>query len=261
VAITCPQCGRQYDVTLFEFGRRIRCDCGEDIALGTPMDRLRQRADDDLRAARRRAQLIIVRHGETDANLDNRLQGQCDTPLSEEGRRQASLVAQRLKTCGAQAIYSSDLKRAVDTARTIAEELKLPVTTSPALREARYGAWEGKSWEEILVQTPDAAERYVRSPFENTPPDAEPLAEVAERVLVYLKQVAEGHAGETVIVVTHGGPIYVLLLHVLQCPTTKPPHLLLANASIQRFETDGDDWRLLSFNDTAHLESRNPAGE
>ena len=134
--------------------------------------------------------LLLVRHGETDWNADGRLQGHTDRPLSDFGRRQADELAGELAGEGLEAIYSSDLVRARETAEIVGERLGLGVALDPDLREKDWGNWEGLT----------AVERD-RVEFVGEPTEAH-----LERALRALRRIAERHPGDgTVLVVTHGG--------------------------------------------------------
>jgi broad specificity phosphatase PhoE len=134
--------------------------------------------------------LLLVRHGETDWNADGRLQGHTDRPLSDFGRRQARELAAELEGDELEAIYSSDLARARETAEIVGERLGLPVELDPDLREKDWGNWEGLT----------AVERD-RVEFVGESTEAH-----QERMLRALRRIAERHPGEgRVLVVTHGG--------------------------------------------------------
>jgi broad specificity phosphatase PhoE len=134
--------------------------------------------------------LLLVRHGETDWNADGRLQGQTDRPLSDFGRRQARQLADELAGDGLEAIYSSDLARARETAQIVGERVGLPVVLDPDLREKDWGTWEGLT----------AAERD-RVEFVGESTEAH-----RERMLRALHRISELHPGDgRVLVVTHGG--------------------------------------------------------
>lgn len=134
--------------------------------------------------------LLLVRHGETDWNAEGRLQGHTDRPLSDYGRRQARRLAEELEGEGLEAIYSSDLARAHETAEIVGERLGLPISLEPALREKDWGSWEGL----------DAVERD-RVEFVGESTEAH-----QERMLRALRRIAELHPGNgRVLVVTHGG--------------------------------------------------------
>ena len=134
--------------------------------------------------------LLLVRHGETDWNADGRLQGQTDRPLSDYGRRQARKLAGELEGEELEAIYSSDLARARETAEIVGERLGLPVELDPELREKDWGTWEGLT----------AVERD-RVEFVGESTQAH-----QERILGALRRIAERHPRDCrVLVVTHGG--------------------------------------------------------
>jgi len=134
--------------------------------------------------------LLLVRHGETDWNADGRLQGQTDRPLSDYGRRQARKLAEALEGEELEAIYSSDLARARQTAEIVGERLGLPVELDPELREKDWGTWEGLT----------AVERD-RVEFVGESTQAH-----QERILGALRRIAERHPRDCrVLVVTHGG--------------------------------------------------------
>ena len=134
--------------------------------------------------------LLLVRHGETDWNADGRLQGHTDRPLSDFGRRQARQLAAELEGEELDAIYSSDLSRARETAEIVGERLDLPVVVEPALREKDWGTWEGLT----------AVERD-RVEFAGELTEAH-----QERMLQALRRIAARHPGDgRVLVVTHGG--------------------------------------------------------
>jgi broad specificity phosphatase PhoE len=134
--------------------------------------------------------LLLVRHAETDWNADGRLQGQTDRPLSDFGRRQAQRLAGELEREEIEAIYSSDLSRARETAEILGERLGLPVALDPELREKDWGTWEGLT----------AVERG-RVEFVGESTEAH-----QERMLRALRRISDRHPGSgCVLVVTHGG--------------------------------------------------------
>jgi broad specificity phosphatase PhoE len=148
--------------------------------------------------------ILLARHGETDWNLERRVQGHSDTPLNETGRAQALALAQTLEGGELDAVYSSDLVRASDTARVIADRLGLDVTVLPELRERHFGTWEGMTDEEIFNRFPAAKS--------GSWGDGETKEEMRERVLAALHRIADEHPGGRVLVVTHGGPMRALLV-------------------------------------------------
>ena len=148
--------------------------------------------------------ILLARHGETDWNLQRRVQGHSDTPLNETGRAQALALAETLDGAELDAIYASDLERAYETARIVAERKGLTVSRLPELRERNFGTWEGLTDTEIFERFPQAKT--------GSWGDAETKDEMAERVLGALHRIAAEHPGGQVLVVTHGGPVRSLLV-------------------------------------------------
>jgi broad specificity phosphatase PhoE len=149
--------------------------------------------------------VYLARHGESDWNAANRFQGHSDRPLTDEGRRQAEALAELVATENVDAIYSSPLIRALETARIVAVRTGLEVIEVDGLREVNTGSWSGLSREEVRERFPEGFERWVSggSGWE----DGETYEEMAERTLEAVSRIAEAHPGGRVLVVSHGGPI------------------------------------------------------
>jgi probable phosphoglycerate mutase len=150
--------------------------------------------------------LLLARHGETDSNREKRWQGFADLSLNEHGREQAAMLADELADVPLAAIYSSDLRRAVQTARVVAERKGLPVTPLRELREVDVGSWTGLTQEEVKERFPDGY-RAMRARSGRGWAGGETYVELAGRVLESLRRIAREHPGEAVLIVTHSGPI------------------------------------------------------
>jgi len=148
--------------------------------------------------------ILLARHGETDWNLEHRWQGQSDTPLNDTGRSQARALAQELAAESIDAVYSSDLIRAHETARLIAEPRGLQVIAIRDLRERSFGSVEGLTTDEIQARYPG-----IELPWS----DGETREAMAARVLGALHRIAETHPDAHVLVVSHGGPLRAVLTH------------------------------------------------
>jgi broad specificity phosphatase PhoE len=135
--------------------------------------------------------LLLARHGETEWNREERYQGHADPPLNETGRAQAEELADRLAAEPIHAIYSSDLRRAGETAEIVGRRLGLPVEQDPGLREIDVGSWQG----------------LTKAQIDGRPWDGETYEHHAARVTQALRQIAAGHPGRTVLVVSHGGSL------------------------------------------------------
>lgn len=149
--------------------------------------------------------ILLVRHGQTDWNLERRVQGHSDRPLNETGLAQAAALVEELAGDRIDAVYSSDLARALDTARGVAAARGLRVQPLAELREKDFGTWEGHTDSEIRTRFPQA----LTGPWG----DAETSEQLAERVLEALRGIAAENPGGQVLVVTHGGPLRAVLRH------------------------------------------------
>lgn len=148
--------------------------------------------------------IYLVRHGATDWNLTNRVQGQADIKLNSTGQRQAERLAEEFRSRPLAAVYSSDLKRALDTAAPIAATLGLEVQVDSAFREIDQGDWEGLTADEVKARWPDLwgpARHYSPRPGGESP------EEVRTRALEGLRRVVRRHPEGEVAVVSHGGTI------------------------------------------------------
>jgi broad specificity phosphatase PhoE len=145
------------------------------------------------------ATIVLVRHGETDWNLERRYQGHLDPPLNPAGRAQSEELADLLVAERIDAIYSSDLRRAVQTAEIVGARLGLAVVTDAGLREVDLGSWAGLTREEIAKQFGESAKH-----------DGETRGEHRERVVEAVRRIAARHAAGCILVVTHGGSIRAL---------------------------------------------------
>jgi 2,3-bisphosphoglycerate-dependent phosphoglycerate mutase len=157
-------------------------------------------------------EILLARHGETDWNRDNRFQGHADPPLNEAGRRQAAELAARL-AAGSEAVdavYTSDLVRAHETARIVGDRLGLEIVVVPDLREVDVGPWSGYTRDEIEERFPDGFRRWI----EGGEPDGwEPRERLTERVVSAVERIAAAHPGGKVLVVSHGGALRAVLRH------------------------------------------------
>lgn len=160
-------------------------------------------------------EIWLVRHAQTDWNMERRFQGQSDIPLNETGRQQARQLAGSLAAAGKafEAVYSSPLSRAMQTASAVAERLNLPLQAEPRIREANLGEWEGMLAEEIPLRYPDLVEARRRDPFNVPPPgeQAENVASIAGRASQAMDAISRHHNGQPVLVVTHGLVIATLV--------------------------------------------------
>lgn len=191
----------------------------------------------------------LVRHGQTAFNAEGRIQGWLDVPLDATGQIQAQRVAQRFSEKSIQAIYSSPLLRAADTARAIAQACRLDVIFDERLREYHMGDWTGLTAEEIRVAAPAV---HLDDP-ELTIPNGESAQHMHERVASFLRDMIARHAGETVILVSHGGTLGAMIGTMLGLPAMRRHPFAFGNASVAKASYEGGRWRLRSLNDRCHL--------
>jgi 2,3-bisphosphoglycerate-dependent phosphoglycerate mutase len=149
--------------------------------------------------------LVLVRHGETDWNRDNRFQGHADPPLNETGRAQARALATELRREVFAALYTSPLQRAAETAAIIGYELGLEARPDVALKEVDVGSWSGLTRAEVEQRHPTGFARWLE--YGHGWDDGETYDELGARVVTGLARIAERHHGGDVLAITHGGPI------------------------------------------------------
>ena len=204
--------------------------------------------------------LYVVRHGVTLWNQEGRMQGQSDTLLSEAGIDQAKRLGARLAGLERplEAVWSSDLTRALQTAKAIAAPFGLPVQTTPLLREMMLGAWEGLTQAEIAERgDEDLFRRYQEDPVVNRPPGGESMESAWHRVTEAAAAIRALHPSGWVAVVGHGGSLRAVLCEAVSAPLRSMVAFSLANASLSIVEdtSRGDHIcrRLLLVNDVGHL--------
>jgi broad specificity phosphatase PhoE len=162
--------------------------------------------------------LILIRHGETDWNTEGRWQGQIDIPLNENGLEHAQQLARELAGEGIQAIYSSNLLRAIQTADPLAKIAGLRVNIDPRLREIHQGEWQGMLVKDIQARYAERFQQRRANPLAIAPPGGETVLEVQQRVYNSLEDILLRHPDETVAIVAHGFVIAVLRVRLEKHP-------------------------------------------
>jgi len=199
--------------------------------------------------------VYLVRHGETEWNQDQRIQGQADIPLNGRGKRQAEALAGRLAAVPLELIYASDLGRARVTAETIAagQPRELPILVMPELRECDYGLWEGMTRPEAAGRFPDDWNVWQARGGAGRPTGGEDYLSLAGRTSrAFEKVIAEG---KTVLISAHRGSLRAILCHALGIDQTLRDRFSIANCSLSALECrPGSRPLLLFLNDTCHLD-------
>jgi broad specificity phosphatase PhoE len=198
---------------------------------------------------------VLIRHGQSTWNREHRIQGQLDPPLSNEGRRQAELVGRRLSGRSFAGFYSSDLKRALETAELIGTAIGARPQSETSLREIFLGDWEGLRTEEIAERFPEAWARWVEEPDWDVVPGGEGAALFDARVAGTLDDIFRRHAHGDVLVVTHGGVIQVALHRIVGRPPQGLFPFKIQNASISLIEKRERRMVIGGVNDIGHLET------
>jgi 2,3-bisphosphoglycerate-dependent phosphoglycerate mutase len=198
--------------------------------------------------------LVLVRHGQSTWNREHRIQGQLDPPLSEEGRRQAALLAARLAGRRFAGFYASDLKRAFETAEVLGSVLGQRPEPLSSVREIFLGEWEGFQTEDIANRYPEAWASWVDEPDWDVVPGGEGAAAFDARVGAALEDVLRRHPHGEVLVVTHGGVIQMALHRIVGRQSRGLFPFKIQNASVTLIEQRDGRMVIAGVNDIAHLE-------
>lgn len=181
--------------------------------------------------------VYLIRHGETEGAETKRYKGHIDVPLSRNGIRQMERMAEHIsaearkrgseevtsrltnfRTSALNAVYCSDLSRAVKSAEIIAEPLRLKPIITPELKERNFGAWEGMTFNEIREKWPDAFNSWAANPLQFSPMQGESTIEARDRTMPVFKEILNGHEGESIAIVSHGGITRIILCELLGIP-------------------------------------------
>ncbi len=196
---------------------------------------------------------IVVRHGQTRWNVEKRVQGQEDSPLTEEGLAQAEAIAKRLAREHFDVLVASDLGRAVQTAQPIARLCGLPIVKDARLRERHFGEGEGMDYDEIDRRWPDAFSRVRETDPDAVIPGGETRRQFHDRVHHAFEALVREYEGKRVCVVTNGGVLAALYRMVHSIPVGKPHKIAISNASYNAIAFAADAWSVETWDDVAHL--------
>jgi probable phosphoglycerate mutase len=198
-------------------------------------------------------ELILIRHGETAWNAEHRIQGHLDSPLNDEGLAQALMIGERLGREPFDHFYSSDLGRALQTAQPIADRSGRRPALDPRLRERNLGVFQGLTSPECELRYPEDYARFHRRDPDHVMAQGESIRQVYARVSAVLETLAQRHAGQRVLVVTHGGILDAAYRFVNGVPLDRLRDFPIYNASLNRLEHDGAAWRVTDWGDISHL--------
>ncbi len=199
--------------------------------------------------------LYLIRHGQTEGNTRYIYQGQLNTDLTELGRTQAKLMGKRLSEIEPDAVYSSDLGRALETAEIACRVVDVEIQVRKGLRERNFGVFQGKPRTQVKETYPEAYALYRGKDPDFRIPDGESWSEFVRRIETSLTEIAREHTGSTVAVFTHGGVIGSFFTH--QLGLSVQPALekfAIPNGGFTKYEYHTEAFKLLSFSDTHHLD-------
>lgn len=205
-------------------------------------------------------ELILIRHGETDWNRELRFQGQVDVPLNATGHEQARRLARRLteEAVAADHLVSSDLVRTRQTAAPVLgallPQLHIDTLTDPGLREQDFGLVDGMRVQDIKDQHPEAWAQWLRFQADGGMPGGETTRQFHTRVMAALHRLAQQHAGQTLVVVTHGGVLDMVWRTARGLGLEGPRQSDIPNAALNRVRLRGDAIDILHWADTRHLD-------
>jgi alpha-ribazole phosphatase len=197
--------------------------------------------------------LVLVRHGETLYNAQRRYTGQSDIPLNTLGERQASALVESLATDHFDVIVTSDLERTRVTAEAIARNHGLAVQEDIDLRELAFGEWEGYTFDEVLARDAKLVTQWRSDPSTYAPSGGETVSQLRDRCARALNRWQTRYPEASVVWVTHGGLIGVLLCHLLEIDLKRRWQFRHDNASISELHLRGERVTLVRLNETAHI--------
>ena len=197
--------------------------------------------------------IYITRHGETEWNAEGRIQGHTDVPLSERGRAQAGMLAERLASVRIDAAYSSDLARAAQTARAAVGGRELPITFTPELREYNKGVFEGLTEAEYRDKYPELYEPSLANDLDFAPPGGETIRDTSSRLAGIVQRVKDAHMDEAILLVGHGGSLRAGIVSLLDLPLEANWKFAMHNCSLTVIYTYPDNAVMHLYNDTSHI--------
>jgi phosphoserine phosphatase len=205
-----------------------------------------------------KTRVFLIRHGATDSNMMRPyiLQGKgINLPLNETGKKQAEAVGDFLKTEPISAVYSSTMQRAIDTAQTISSHHQVDISTFKELEECDVGEWEGKNWDSIMEEFPEAYEQFINDPATYPYLGGESYSDVLHRAKPTLLSIMKKHPGETIAVIAHNVVNRVILADLLGIEIRKAKDIKQNNTSVNILEYHQEETRLVTMNAIFHLDS------
>ena len=197
--------------------------------------------------------IYLIRHGETEWNKIGKLQGSSDIKLLPEGIKQAHMLADHAPFHAVDAIYSSDLSRAVMTAEILAEKFNLPVIKERGLRETTFGDWEGRYLSDLAKENPKGFEYFFTTPDKVQPPNGETFLQSQARIMNALDEIIADNEDKSIIVVSHGAAIRLIICAALEMRIRKMWAIGQYNMALNILIYDEGVFSVELLNNTMHL--------
>ena len=201
--------------------------------------------------------LYLVRHGETEWNVQGRIQGHTDVELSDWGRQQAQAMAQRLSGVTFDVAYTSDLSRSSETAQIILGQRTTSLHSTDRLREFHKGVFEGLTVHEYRRRYPDLYQASLVNDLDFAPTGGETIRQTSSRMAGFVSELKKDHQNETVLVVGHGGSLRSAVVAIMDLPLEANWKMAMGNCSLSVFDIYPDNAVMLLYNDTSHLNGVN----
>jgi alpha-ribazole phosphatase/probable phosphoglycerate mutase len=193
--------------------------------------------------------LYLIRHGQVDKVRPRSYNGQSDVPLSPLGRQQMERLADWAASTGLSAVYCSDLQRTRQGADVVGRRCAVPVSATPLLREKHFGRWEGLTYEEAEEQFPVEWRAWLADPSAARPPEGETYREVEARVVPFVRRLVLDHAGQSVLILAHGGVNRVIVCRALGLPMQRVFGIEQDYACVNRIDCSaGGRWQVAVMN-------------
>ena len=200
--------------------------------------------------------IYLIRHGQTDWNLEGKIQGRHDVSLNKTGLKQAELLAMGMDKRPVVQIFSSRQKRALETAQAVGRRQHVAVTVIDGLEEAEFGEWEGKTWDEISREYPEEFKVWCTEPAEIVPPGGESRPQIYRRIGNALKEILRRSRGD-IAIVSHGAALAYMVSIMLEKELGDHDEIIVKNASISTVEYDRETgkFHMAEANDVSHLKA------
>ncbi|MDF2521530.1 MAG: Phosphoglycerate mutase [Clostridia bacterium] len=197
--------------------------------------------------------LYIVRHGQTEFNVEGRLQGRMDSPLTEKGLRDAEALGKYLSDISFDMVLASPSKRAQRTAEIICSGKDISIQVEPDMREINLGSWEGRTKEEVLRAYPQEGEIFYNKPHLYKPLEGDNYYDVQERAAAAVKRLADECQEGNILIVTHTVVVRAIVAYFMGYPMEKLWEQIIEGTSITLLEADHGEIKVAAVGETPHM--------